>query len=68
MTPIKIRPDGDNPTAPTWKLEMGGRARDWAEVTSDGRSWVRVRDEDLAMDLASVASITKTGRSILGFL
>ena len=27
------------PTTPTYKLEMGGRPRRWAEETRDGRRW-----------------------------
>ncbi|KAE8682575.1 hypothetical protein F3Y22_tig00111238pilonHSYRG00230 [Hibiscus syriacus] len=42
LTPKKIQPDDPIPTAPTWNLEIGGRAKVWADLTNDGRSWSTV--------------------------
>lgn len=61
---MKIRPVDPNPTAPTGKLEIGERARVWADLTNEGRSWRRFRSEFLAIDSASEDSITNLDRSI----
>lgn len=61
---MNILPERERPTAATWNLEIGGRARVWAELTSDGRSWVSVRFEDSAINWASEASIWNLGWSI----
>ncbi|KAL4335739.1 hypothetical protein GQ457_07G039970 [Hibiscus cannabinus] len=65
LTPRKIRPDDPIPTAPTWYLEIGGRAKIWADLTNEGRSWSTVWPDCLAICSASAESITNLGRSIL---
>lgn len=64
LPPKKIRPEDPSPTAPTWKFEIGGLARVWADLTSVGRSWRTVSPDFWAIDSASAASITNLGRSI----
>lgn len=53
-----MRPEEPNPTAPTWNLDMGGRARGWACLTRDGRRWME--DEESEEE----RSMTKDGRPI----
>ena len=65
MTPKKIRPDDPRPTAPTWNFEIGGRAKDFAGLTSEGRSWRTETPSWFAADSASSGEITKLGLSIV---
>ena len=68
LTPRKIRPLDPSPTAPTWYLDMGGRASFWAEFTRDGKSCITVSPAFSAFDSASDASITNLDRSICRIL
>ena len=66
MTPKNTLPDDPRPTAPTWYLEIGGRAKLCADLTRVGRRRGIVRADCLAKDSASGASITNLVPSIAG--